>query len=836
MKILLVEDDLSTRDLLVFHLTAARYTVEQAVDGVTARELAALWNYDLILLDINIPQLDGLSLCRQLRGQGVSTPILMLTAQAEDDDVITGLDAGADDYVTKPFEVSQVLARLRALLRRGARATTIPPLVWGQLCLDPTLVQVTYDGQVVPLTPKEYSLLELFLRHPQRVFSRSTILDHLWTIEDSPTEGAVTNLVKDLRNRLRRSGVVENVIQTVYGLGYRLRDAPPGLITKALAQDNDRPGAVQGPASNECAQPGKAIPPQGLELAAVVAGGGAVPRALATITARFQTSLQARLALVEAAVRSLQAGELPPQQRVIAQDEAHRLAGGLGTFGYEEGSVHARRIEQLLGNSTLHTDHVNQLSRSLLALKQTLALPPKPLEPMSERSPQAAKPSTTTSAGASRHRGLALAVEPQLLHRLQANATDYGWWLEPATSLTDLMQALGRGEVEAVVLTLDQRAPLAEKLAPLREVKHRYPQQPVLVLTNHDSLEERVQVARLQGDRYLVAPTTPRQVFDSLNQLLPDAQAPEAQVMVVDNDPVTCAAIAELLTPWGLQVTDLGDASQFWEVLRHVEPDLLLLALDMPTFSGIDLCRVVRQDSRFGNLPILMVAAHPDTVTVRQVFEIGGDDLIGKPIVGPELVTRVLSRIERSRLRQQLEQMRHRQALYWNQQNTTDLLTQVANSLHFDAFLQQQWDRHCQDQAPMSLILCSPDHLKAYYHIYGQQAGDAALRRIARTLYRTINPNIDLVARCGEEEFAVVLPNTNLDGALRVVSRMQQAVADLKMPCPAPVAEHITLSLGLGGTTPTRPLLSHHLIQAADQALQDAKRRGGNRFCLHPLR
>ncbi|MGB3199420.1 MAG: response regulator [Nodosilinea sp.] len=833
MKILLVEDDLSTRDLLMFHLTAARYTVEQAADGITAKELAALWNYDLILLDVNIPRLDGISLCRHLRSQGVSTPILILTAQADDEDVIIGLDAGADDYVTKPFEVSQVLARLRALLRRGARATTIPPLVWGHLCLDPALAQVTYDGQVVPLTPKEYSLLELFLRHPQRVFSRSTILDHLWTIEDSPTEGAVTNLVKDLRNRLKRSGVVENVIQTVYGLGYRLRNAPSGLVTKALDWNNGDPGAMQNPEANGWAQSGRAVPPQGLEPAAVGAGEGAMPRALATITARFQTSLQARLAPVEAAVRSLQAGELPPQQRVIAQDEAHRLAEGLGTFGHTEGSVYARQIELLLSDRDLQTEQVDQLSRSLLALKQALALAPKPLEAGHTRS-QEAKPSTT-SASASRHRGVALAVEAQLLHRLQANAADCGWRLDRATSLTDLMQGLAREEAEAVVLTLNQGAPLAEKLAPLREVKHRYPKLPVLVLTGHDSLEERVQVARLQGDRYLVAPTTPRQVFDSLDQLLPNSQAPEAQVMVVDNDPVTCAAITELLTPWGLQVTELGDASQFWEILRQVEPDLLLLALDMPTFSGVDLCQVVRQDSRFGNLPILMVAAHPDTITVRQVFEIGGDDLIGKPIVGPELVTRVLSRIERSRLRQQIEQMSHRQALYWNQQNTTDPLTQVANSLHFDAFLQQQWDRHCHDQAPMSLILCSPDHLRTYYHIYGQQAGDAALRRIARTLYRTINPNIDLVARCSDDEFAVVLPNTDLDGALRVVSRMQQAVADLKMPCPAAIAKHMTLSLGIGGTTPTTTLSSHHLIKTADQALRDAKQRGGNTFCLYPI-
>ncbi|MBE9137949.1 response regulator [Nodosilinea sp. LEGE 07088] len=837
MKILLVEDDRSTRELLAFHLSAARYTVEQAFDGVTARELAMLWNYDLILLDLKIPRLDGLSLCRQLRSQGVSAPILMLTAQADDKDVITGLDAGADDYVTKPFEVSQVLARVRALLRRGARANMIPALAWGKLCLDPTLAQVTYGNQVVSLTPKEYSLLELFLRHPQRVFSRSTILDHLWTIDDSPTEGAVTNLVKDLRSRLKRSGVLENVIQTVYGLGYRLRDLPPGL-TQPRERPEQKPvkqvaGVGQGGYQTNGAHPGSSGVAT-LEMAAPAGDATPpLPPALETIAARFQTSIQQRLAVIEAAVRSLQVGNLPAQQQAIAQDEAHRLAGGLGTFGYDDGSAPARQIELLLsGAQPLTKSRVDQLSRHLLILKQTLALPPCPLaaDAPGHRDGQ------SQAEDPPRYRGIALAPMPDLWPQLHPGATHCRWGLAQATDLSDLLQRLTQAESDAVVVTLDQQLPLVEKLAPLREIKHRYPRLPVLVLTHHDSLEERVQVARLRGDRYLIAPVTAEQLLDSLDQLLTTAQAPESRVMVVDTDPVTRGVITELLTPWGLQVSELGTPSQFWDMLRQTEPDLLLLALEMPTFSGVDLCQVVRQDSQFGNLPILMLTAHPDDVTVRQVFEMGGDDLIGKPIVGPELVTRVLSRIERSRLRQQIEQMRHRQALHWTRQDTTDPLTQVANSLHFDAFLQQQWERHCQDQAPISLILCMPDSLHNYYKVYGQQAGDATLRRIARTLYRTINPNIDLVARCGKDEFGIVLPNTDLEGALRVASRMQQAVTDLKISHPSSaVSDCVTLSLGIGGTTPTVALPSSHLFKTAEQALQDAKARGGNTFCLYPM-
>jgi diguanylate cyclase (GGDEF)-like protein len=285
-----------------------------------------------------------------------------------------------------------------------------------------------------------------------------------------------------------------------------------------------------------------------------------------------------------------------------------------------------------------------------------------------------------------------------------------------------------------------------------------------------------------------------------------------------------------------LQVFGLSDPRQFWEQLRQVQPDLLILALDTPTFSGFELCQVVRQDPTYGNLPTLMLATHPDTVTVNQVFEAGGDDLIGKPIVGPELVTRVLSRVERSRLRQQLDQMHQQRALHWAQSGHHDPLTQVAALGHLETFLQQQWDRHRQDRAPLALLLCTLDDFAAYQQTYGQGASDGVLRRVARTLYHTINPHIDLVARSSDTQFSVVLPNTNLDGALRVATRIQQAVDQLQIPHGASRHRpYITLSLGIGGTVPTAALGPEQLMMAADQALKEAQARGGNTLSLYPM-
>jgi diguanylate cyclase (GGDEF)-like protein len=781
MKILLVEDDQSTRELLAFHLGLARYTVEQAEDGATALDLAVLWNYDLIILDINIPYLDGVSLCRQLRVQGVTTPILMLTAQAEDRDVINGLDAGADDYVTKPFEVSRVLARVRALLRRGRTASTIPSLVWGDLCLDPVQAQVTYQGQVMPLTPKEYSLLELFLRYPKRVFSRSTILDHLWTIDDSPTEGAVTNLVKDLRNRLKRAGIAENVVQTVYGLGYRLREYPQGSAKPALS-------------------------PQGSEQ-------------LEQITVRFQASLPQRLRVLEDGVRALQAGPISDQQRLVIQEEAHRLAGGLGTFGQTEASTRASDIEQLLQlGQPLGEAEVMQISQGLLALKQSLATIDH-------------SPSPPSSGG---YRIQTLGLGPDVLADLQRLAAPRGWQVEAAMD----MASLGQTPIDGVLLALDQTLPLVDRLAPLRQLKATHPSLPVAVLALQDSLEERVQVARLQADCCLAPNLTTHQILAALEGVLAGGDRPEARVMVVDSDALDRAAIADLLSPWGLRVIELDDPQQFWQVLRQSHPDLLILAMDMPTFSGLELCQVVRQDPQYGNLPVLIATPHPNQVAVRQIFEVGGDDLIAKPVVGPELVTRVLSRIERSHLRQQVDHRRQQQAMVWGQPWEEDSLSPISQRGHFDRVLQSQWERQHQDQLPLCLIFCAVDQLAAYEEIYGQEAMDRVVYRLAQTLQRSINPNHDLVARYDRNQFALLLPNTNLDGALRVATRVQREITqlamahnlDLNLPSP-----HFTLSLGIGGTTPRPGLTPSQLIDTTQEALREAQERGGNTFCLYPL-
>jgi len=332
--------------------------------------------YDMILLNARLAQLDGTHLCRQLRAQGYLQPILLLVEDASTDGV-AGLNAGADDYVMKPYQVPEILARIE-VLRRRQEATAPTLLCWGDLCMNMTAAEVTFQGKPLALTPKESALLALFLENPQRVFSRTAILDRLWGFDAMPSESTVTNHIKELRQKLRAGGLTVDLIETVYGLGYRLKPPPK--------QD----------------------------------GTGE---------------------------------EHPP-----------------------------------------------------MAMTGTL---PSPLQP-----------------------------------------------------------------------------PVATEAL---------------------------------------------------------------RVLVVDEDPAILSALHYLLQPWGLEVTALPQPSQFWETLNRVQPELLILNWDLSQVRGADLCHQVRQDGRWGDLPILVMMAEMAAEAVQEAFAAGADDYVMKPIVGPELVTRVVSRLERKR-------------------------------------------------------------------------------------------------------------------------------------------------------------------------------------------
>ena len=341
MRILLVEDDKNLATALTTLLSQHNYLLDVSTDGEMGWDMANLVSYDLVLLDVELPKLDGISLCRRLRQQHQHLPVMLMTVRDSVTDKLVGLDSGADDYLVKPFDIQELLARIRVLSRRSAeRSTTI--LTCGNIRLNPQMREVSYDGHVLPLSRMEYLLIELFLRHPHRVFSRSDVVDHLWSLDNLPSEDTVKSHIRRIRRKLGEVGA-EDLIETLYGHGYRINPAflSPAPLDASLKQE-------QSQALND---------------------------AIAQVWQNIREGVLAQVALLEQASVTLQAGLPLNQDRLkLAQRTAHQLAGTVGTCGFEAASHVARAIETLLHQPLTPRD-IHSFAQLVSVLRYELSNP-----------------------------------------------------------------------------------------------------------------------------------------------------------------------------------------------------------------------------------------------------------------------------------------------------------------------------------------------------------------------------------------------------------------------------------------------------------------------------
>jgi DNA-binding response OmpR family regulator len=354
---------------------------------------------------------------------------------------------------------------------------------------------------------------------------------------------------------------------------------------------------------------------------------------------RFLGSFNQQIAVLDRAKTALLAGNLGTELQQAAKHEAHKLAGSLGSFGYPEGSKLARSAENLLINDrSLTAAEIIRFSDLVTGLQQELA-----------KTPITSKAAPVSTISIFNYRLLVVDDDAALTERLKVESEAWGFRMKIAPNITAARSRLALSMPDVMLLDLSFAETEEDGLTLLRELTERSPTLPIIVFTGRDSLADRLAVSRLGAKQFLHKPATTEQIFRAIARFLPSPKTSEAKVLIVDDDPVMLVKLSALLTPWGLEVTNLKEPQQFWEVLISTEPDLVVLDLEMPIVSGLELCQVVRQDIQWENLPILVVTAHTDPESLQQAFAAGADDFITKPVLGPELVTRVLSRIKRTR-------------------------------------------------------------------------------------------------------------------------------------------------------------------------------------------
>ena len=637
MKILLVEDDDTLIKVLTRSLATHHYVVDVVKDGEMGWTYGSTFEYDLVILDIVLPKLDGISLCKRFRANGYATPILLLTAQDARTVKVQGLDAGADDYVVKPFDQIELFARIRALLRRSS-TNPFPLLTWGDLILNPSTCEVSYNGQPLSLTTKEYELLELFLRDSQYVLSSDELIDRLWSSEEFPSEATVRSHIRRVRQKLTAVGAPPDFISTMHGRGYYLKAIDTGAALESsvpfLQNNSNNLHSI-----STVATPAHYLEPLSEEPIAPNSQQQYLEFLNATWTTTKSKSL-AQIAVLLQTIEDLQQNRLTAQQQTEAQRVAHTLAGTLGIFSLTKTTHLARQLEYWLGGrEPLHPKHAALMQPLVIALQQEIqnTTQIQHCQIPDQHAPQLLLISSDTTFNQSLHTaatrcGICLDIVPMV--------EPFGNWGESQPQVILLRLPIQSKQADVS----DQ--PSASRLEALQTITQRHPSLPILVIGDRDDLGDRLEVLRQGGKLFLPAQTPTEQVMSAVVHLLRGRNL-QTKVMIVDDDRTWLSTLPTLLKPWGFKVTTLADPQQFWTVLQSVIPDVLVLDVNLPEINGFELCQVLRSDPHWQRLPVLFLSVLNDSVSQQQAFAVGADDYLCKPVMGAVLANRILNRLHR---------------------------------------------------------------------------------------------------------------------------------------------------------------------------------------------
>ncbi len=609
MKLLLIEDDRAIGLVLTQVCKTQNWSLEHVLTGEQGLDAAAVCPYDLVLLDMGLPGIDGLTVCRQLRSTGFQNPILLLTGQDSSGAQVAGLDAGASDYVTKPFDLEVLLARIRALVRQDK---AIPPIVrWQTLELQPERNQLTCQGQPVNLTLKEYGLLELLLLNPQRVYSRRAMLDLLWDFAEAPGEETVSTHIKCIRQKLKAAGS-QDPIETVHGLGYRLRS--PQAATPAAPE----PSTSRLTVAEQKAQ-----------------------AVTAKIWQQFRRQYEERIHTLSDQVQTL-APYTPSCVMPEIQQIAHKLIGSLGMFGLTAAAQQARQLEQLMQATSLDPAQLDTARACVAFLQQTIAeaqlSPPPPAAPVNHPAPSTSKTAQV----------LIVDDDLALADRLREAAIAWNLQVEIATDLTVAQQMIEQRPPQVIVLDLNFPGE-ANGLSLMRELEQRSPKLPIIILTAREELRDRVAAAQLGVSAFLVKPLPAVEILHTIMTVLrrsPHSPAGD-RLLLVDDDPAFLQELSTRLTDRGMQVTVSSQPENFLQTLSRCQPEALILDLEMPEFDGLELCQVVRADPQWQSLKVLFLSAHSTRDCVTKAYAAGADAYLDKAVPAPLLITQILQRLGR---------------------------------------------------------------------------------------------------------------------------------------------------------------------------------------------
>ena len=611
------------------------------------------------------------------------------------------------------------------------------------------------------------------------------------------------SLFAAIRRALARPGAEKAHGAAVEGGAARRVDVGGTGVAEAGVEGADsgvEEAEVEGARAGDAApEPDETRPDPDAALAARMAG----------LWERFRGTMLERVVTLEEATVGLMEGTLSPELRAAAAGDAHKLAGSLGTFGFMEATERARALELLLdGEEPLEPGAALTLSDAVLTLRRTIEEGHVPGATASDRPDTADDP-------AHDERPLLLVVDDDaaLLDAVTAEARSRALRVRVARSAPEALREIEATRPDVALVALDLGGDSEAGWAVLDRLTREPDPVPALVWAGRDAFTDRVEVARRRARGFVEREAGAAAAAERARELADLLEERKVQILVVDDDPAVHAALAGMLPPDEMRISGLSDPLHFWSALEDVEPDILLLDVQMPRVGGLELCRVVRGDDRWRHLPVLFLTARTDPGLVERVFEVGGDDFIPKPIRGRELRARIRSRAERVRM--------------LRREREIDELTGVATRGRSEEVLARFLSLAGRRGEPLAFAYLDVDGTKAVNDRWGHTAGDRALRHVASLLAETFRGE-DVVARWGGEEFVIGMFGMDAQGG---VHRLAETLERLRAePLVLDDGTTVTLSFSAGvAGFPADGNTIRDLYLAADGALRRGKDGAGGR-------
>jgi len=523
--------------------------------------------------------------------------------------------------------------------------------------------------------------------------------------------------------------------------------------------------------------------------------------AIAAMWERSRDTMLKRVDTIEQTARALLNNTFSDDARRDAEREAHKLAGAIGTFGFMGASTLAREAEHLLeGTAPISAANVLRLSGIAEELRRQIE--------NDERQDLVHHEEEHADALPIRSRLLIVATDLDFRDRMALEARSLGIDVLSAQNADEARGMLSGGAVDAVVLDLSVDG---VGMRFLEELQIARPTLPVIVISNDDEFQDRVDAARFGGRGFLQKPVRPSQLIDLLRDSLVVAKEQMATIVAVDDDEDLLALIEAMLQPLRARVIAVDNPLRALNALVEHAPDLVMLDEDMPGLTGVELCRVLRNDPRWAAVPVLFLTSRGDPMTVIRMFEAGADDFVAKPVLGPELIARVRNRLERTRMLRLAADV--------------DILTGVATRRRGIEVLERYFRLAQRQRQPISVAAIDLDHFKGVNDRYGHLMGDMVLRRVAAVLAGCFRGE-DIVARWGGEEFVVGMYSMPADAAAR---RLTQALDKLRSESFESAGATFTVTFSAGVSEfPSDGSDWTSLYRVADEMLARAKAAGRN--------